>query len=98
MFWEAQVMMEPMTLRVLIVYKEVLPLEELPDNTANHDGVLSAHTIREGTRAERTDPGTSGHRGSDTTLNKRARSGAGLVIVARTILALVEIAEIRLHG
>ena len=60
-----------------------------PDDGAEHDGLLAAECIGDVTRAERGEPGATGHRGGDPALNIGARALAldgSLVEVAEIVL------------
>jgi len=65
---------------------------DLPDDTANHNGIPTTKDIREETRNQGTQPGTSGHSSSDTTLSQRFWARAlGIIVERRTPGTLVEI-------
>lgn len=64
----------------------------LPDDAAEHNRLLATKAIRERTRNQSTNPGTTSHCGDDTTLDESTRTSAAVFIGN----ALVEIAAVRL--
>lgn len=82
--------------------KHFLPFFSLffdsPDDTSDHDGVLSAQSIRQGTRNQSSQPGASSHGGGDTSLDERPRTTTFAIGRGWGVLILVEVAEIRLLG
>lgn len=71
---------------------------DLPDDSTDHDGMLTAKDIREETGTESTQPGTTSHGGCDTTLD----IGTGTLALGLTInvfeRAFVEVTEVGLSG
>lgn len=51
------------------IIRSIEPRDILPDDTANHDGLLTAQLIREKTRRKGTKERTTGHSRSDSTLD-----------------------------
>jgi len=53
----------------------------VPDDASNHDRILATKTIRDNTRNQSTEPGTSRHGSSNTTLVEGTGTGALVHIV-----------------
>lgn len=86
-----------MHLNTVLSKRDRIPSTTLcsPDDGSDHDGLLSTHDIGDEARDQGSEPGTRGHRGSDTALDVWMRTGTCFVLgVGRTEGTLIEVAEV----